>query len=217
MRKCTVTFLHCVSCDAGLRPQLWPSFNLLDEGSASWCSTYLWKPPWFPSLWQLIRCVPATALQELLTCVMVLSVSMNGCALIQELVQRKCGGNYRCSLLEEIGQKFRVAGGPMDHWHAKQDLLQQFLSYGASCTEVLNLKWSIQSQLNGSAGVPPLLTISTARCMVNGLLLPEHRLVAVTDWYEGFLGLHPDHRTCVGQAFGSLLFMPGWTVHEWLL
>ena len=60
---------------------------------------------------------------------------------------RKCGGNYRCSLLEEIGQKFRVAGGPMDHWHAKQDLLQQFLSYGASCTEVLNPKWSIQSQL----------------------------------------------------------------------
>jgi len=105
----------------------------------------------------------------------------------------------------------------MDHWHAKQDLLQQFLSYGASCTEVLNLKWSIQSQLNGSAGVPPLLTISTARCMVNGLLLPERRVVAVTDWYEGFLGLHPDHRTCVGQAFGSFLFMPGWTVHEWLL
>jgi len=141
---------------------------------------------------------------------------MDGCALIQELVQRKCGGNYRCSLLEEIGQKFRVAGGPMDHWHAKQDLLQQFLSYGASCAEVLNLKWSIQSQLNGSAGVPPLLTISTARCMVNGLLLPERRVVAVTDWYEGFLGLHPDHRTCVGQAFGSFLFMPGWTVHEWL-
>ena len=71
---------------------------------------------------------------------MALSVSMDGCALIQELVQRKCGGNYRCSLLEEIGQKFRVAGGPMDHWHAKQDLLQQFLSYGASYTEVLNLK-----------------------------------------------------------------------------
>ena len=86
----------------------------------------------------------------------------------------------------------------MDHWHAKHDLLQQFLSYGASCTEVLNLKWSIQSQLNGSAGVPPLLTISTARCMVNGLLLPECRVVAVTDWYEGFLGLHP--------IFNKLLF-----------
>jgi len=75
----------------------------------------------------------------------------------------------------------------MDHWHAKQDLLQQFLSYGASCTEVLNLKWSIQSQLNGSAGVPPLLTISTARCMVNGLLLPERRVVVVTIGMKAFL------------------------------
>jgi hypothetical protein len=121
------------------------------------------KQPWPPpSQVQVLR-EQATALQELLTCLMALSVSMDGCALIQELVQWKCSGNYWCSLLEETGQKFRVAGGKaMGHWQAKQDLLQQSLSYDASCTEVLNLKWSIQSQLIGSARVPSLLTVATA-------------------------------------------------------
>jgi hypothetical protein len=41
----------------------------------------------------------------------LLSVSMAGCALIQERVQRKCGGNCQSFLLDETGQKFRVAGG----------------------------------------------------------------------------------------------------------
>jgi hypothetical protein len=54
------------------------------------------------------------------------------------------------------------------------------LSSGPSCTEVLNIKWSIQSQLNGSAEVLPLLTVATARWMAKGLLLPERRVVAMT-------------------------------------
>ena len=49
--------------------------------------------------------------KELLTCILVLLVSMVGYALILELVQRKCGGKYRCFLLEgnrlrDIGEAF---------------------------------------------------------------------------------------------------------------
>jgi hypothetical protein len=40
---------------------------------------------------------------------LLLSVSMAGCALIQRRVQRKCGGNCRCFLLEVTGQNFLVA------------------------------------------------------------------------------------------------------------
>ena len=40
---------------------------------------------------------------------LLLSVSMAGCALIQQRVQRKCGGNCRCFLLEVTGQNFPVA------------------------------------------------------------------------------------------------------------
>jgi hypothetical protein len=58
--------------------------------------------------------------------------------------------------------------------------LQHFLSSGPRCTDVLNIKWSIQSQLNGSAKVLPLLTVATARWMAKGLLLPERRVVAIT-------------------------------------
>ena len=49
--------------------------------------------------------------KELLTCILVLLVSMVGYALILELVQRKCGGKCRCFLLEgnrlrDIGEAF---------------------------------------------------------------------------------------------------------------
>jgi len=166
-------------CDsAALRPSPWPSFLLSNGCSMSW--VICWTPSWPFHPRQNISCVPGTALQESLTCLMALSVSMDGCALIQELVQRKCG-DRRCSLLEESGQKIRVTRRKaIGHWQAKQDLLQQSLSFGASYTEVLNLKWSIQSQLIESAGVPPLLIVATTRWMAKSLLLPEHRVVAVT-------------------------------------
>ena len=64
---------------------------------------------------------------------MVLSVNTTGCVLIPEQVQRKCGGNCQCFLLEVTGQKSRVAGGKVkDRWPTKQDLLQQILSSGPS-------------------------------------------------------------------------------------
>ena len=40
---------------------------------------------------------------------LLLSVSMAGCALIQQRVQRKCGGNCWCFLLEVTEQNFPVA------------------------------------------------------------------------------------------------------------
>jgi hypothetical protein len=40
---------------------------------------------------------------------LLVSVSMAGCALTQQRVQRKCGGNCRCFLLDVTGQNFRVA------------------------------------------------------------------------------------------------------------
>jgi hypothetical protein len=40
---------------------------------------------------------------------LLLSLSMAGCALIQQRVQQKRGGNCRCFLLDVTGQKFRVA------------------------------------------------------------------------------------------------------------
>ena len=64
---------------------------------------------------------------------MVLSMNTTGCVLILEQVQRKCGGNCQCFLLEVAGQKSRVAGGKAkDRWPTKQDLLQQILSSGPS-------------------------------------------------------------------------------------
>jgi len=76
----------------------------------------------------------------LLTCIMGLSVSMVGCALIEEIKQQKYGGHFRCLLLEVTEQKFCVAEGKAkDHWQANQELLQQFLSSGPSCTEVLKI------------------------------------------------------------------------------
>jgi hypothetical protein len=71
-----------VSCDTGLRPLPWPSFNIVERYSVLCHLGRLWKPPWFPSLRQLIRCVPSTALQKLFTCMMLLSVNMAGCVLI---------------------------------------------------------------------------------------------------------------------------------------
>jgi len=40
---------------------------------------------------------------------LLISASMAACALIQQRVQRKCGGNCRCFLLEVTGQNFPVA------------------------------------------------------------------------------------------------------------
>ena len=34
---------------ADLRPILWPSFNMVEEGSASWSFSLRWKPPWPPT------------------------------------------------------------------------------------------------------------------------------------------------------------------------
>ena len=87
------------TCDnAAIRPSPRPSFLLSSGSSMSWA--VCWKPPWPLHPRQDISCVTATALQEFLTCIMVISAGIVAAELIQELVQRKCGGNFRCFLLE---------------------------------------------------------------------------------------------------------------------
>jgi hypothetical protein len=65
----------------------------LSNSTPTWVSTEVVhifdKRPWPPPSQAQVLREQATALQELLTCLMVLSVSMDGYALIQELVQQK--------------------------------------------------------------------------------------------------------------------------------
>jgi len=49
--------LRLVSCEARLRPLPWSSFNMVERYSVLCHLGRLWKPPWFPSLRQLIRVV----------------------------------------------------------------------------------------------------------------------------------------------------------------
>ncbi|OQU87036.1 hypothetical protein SORBI_3003G195700 [Sorghum bicolor] len=143
--------LRLTSCDVELRPTPWPTFIMAEWFSVNSYCGRLWKPPWPIQICQQINIFHEFTLQwcfvfdcgkclQLGGLHLLLSLSMVGCALIHKLVQRKCGGNCWCFLLEVAGQQSQVVGGKTrDHWRAEQDLLQQFLSSGTTVGSSGNL------------------------------------------------------------------------------
>ncbi|CAD6205876.1 unnamed protein product [Miscanthus lutarioriparius] len=168
--------------------QAQPSFNLVDEGSASWCSTCLWKHGWPPPAHRDHRSVPVVIVRSWKG-KMMLTV-WNFLAMTEEATQWQCDGLcpvalFEGSELENIGKEFNC---------------RILLGLAAATTTVRPKSYSVVSRLQQPWFQSPLLLIwhwkppwlSSVQRLISGAakLQPMPWLRSVRQAISCWTGLH---------------------------